>query len=61
MTAVEIDLEIVHEVHFDAAHGVLVEGVPADAHDHGVDGGGVAGGGRGGEAGIAVVDARGDV
>ena len=59
--AVEILLELVHDVHLDAAHTVLVERVPADAHDHGEDGGLVARGGRGREARPAVVDARGDV
>ena len=48
-------------MHLDAAHTVLVERVPADAHDHGEDGGLVARGGRGREARPAVVDAGGDV
>ena len=59
--AVEILLELVHDVHLDAAHTVLVERVPADAHDHGEDGGLVARGGRGREARPAVVDAGGNV
>jgi hypothetical protein len=59
--AVKVLLELVHDVHLDAAHAVLVERVPADAHDHGEDGGLVARGGRRGEARPAVVDARGDV
>jgi hypothetical protein len=59
--AVKVLLELVHDVHLDAAHAVLVERVPADAHDHGEDGGLVARGGRGREARPAVVDARGDV
>ena len=48
-------------MHLDAAHTVLVERVPADAHDHGEDGGLVARGGRGREARPAVVDAGGNV
>ena len=57
MTAIEIRIELVHDVHFNAAHGVLVEWIPADAHYHGVDGGFVVGSGAGGQAGPAVVDA----
>lgn len=57
MAPVEILLEVVHDVHLDAAHRVLVERIPANAHDHGVDGGRVGGGGGGREAGPAVVNA----
>lgn len=60
MAAVKIRREIVQDVHLDAAHRVLVEGVPADAHDHGEDGGLGADGGAGREAREAVVDARRD-
>jgi hypothetical protein len=56
MAPVEVLLEIVHDVHFDAAHRVLVERVPADAHDHRKHCGFVGSGGRGREAGPAVVD-----
>ena len=37
MTVVEVLLEIMHDVDFDAAHGVLVIRIPANGHDHGVD------------------------
>lgn len=36
MAAVEICVEVVHDVDLCAAHFVLVEGVPADGHHHGV-------------------------
>ena len=44
VTAVEGLGEVAQQVDLDAAHGVAVIGVPADAEDDGVDGGGRAGG-----------------
>lgn len=69
MGVVKIAPELMQDVHLCAAHGVFVERVVADGHDHGEDGE-CAGGGRGGlvrvavwqgEGGVAEVDARGDV
>lgn len=65
---VEVLGELVQDMDLSAANSVLVEGVVADGHDHGVDEEGVRVAGRPvrvrlgqGEGGVAKVDARGDV